>query len=203
MRLLVQNWLQNESGSVSVSAAFILTTFIVIFGCAAELTNAYFKTNSLQHAAKAGARIAVTSEPVASALTTMTGLEGSGEVGDPMPTYKIVCSGETQSCSQGSFNQAAFDKILYGRDNDDTCQATSKERRGMCDMFDQLNAENVTITYENSGMGRAGNPPRIIPLVTVAIANVDQDYLFLDMVNDDLGSAKLKAQAMSIGEDLK
>ncbi len=165
--------------------------------------HAYWKTNALQHAARMGVRIATTVDPVALGLTTITGLEGSVEVGEPMPSYLFSCSGKTKSCNQGEFNEAAFNRILFGRDNDGTCVGTSQERRGMCDYFDDIKSENVTISYQNSGMGRAGFPPDLMPLVKISISDIQHDYVFVDIFTSIGNIGLLSAEAISLAEDLK
>lgn len=196
---MIRDYLNNQDGAVSVSASWLLTIMFVLVGGGVEMAHSYWQSNAIQHAAKMGARIATTSAPVAVELTTMTGLQGGVDAGDPMPDYKIVCSGGSQSCNRGGFNQDAFDAIFYGRDRDGQCDATNRERRGMCDLFDQLDPEDVTVTYQNSGMGRAGSPPALLPLVTVTVSGVEQDYVFLDF----LGTRNLSTQVTVLGEDLR
>lgn len=190
---------RNERGAVTVSAAWLMGIFIILTGGAVEMGNTYSQSNAIQHAAKIGVRIASTSTPVSTEISTMTGLSGNVEVGDPIPDYKIVCSGKTQSCNRGAFDTVAFNKIFYGRNLDGLCETTARETRGMCDLFEDLNPENIVVTYESSGMGRAGNPPILVPLVTVSVVEVEQDYLFLDF----LGSRKIGTAVSALGEDLK
>ena len=193
----------NKSGAVSVSAAFVVGMFILLIGGGIEIGHAYWKSNALQHAARMGVRVATTSDPVAIGLTTHTGLTGSTDAGDPMPAYTYTCSGKTKSCSKGGFDEAAFNKILFGRDGDGACLGTSQERRGMCDYFEDLKAENVTISYKGSGLGRAGNPPDLMPFVTVSISGVEHDYVFVDIIATVADIGFLGAEAVSLAEDLK
>lgn len=197
--MIFHRFLQDKSGAVAVSAGWLTAIFMVIVGGGIEMTHSYWLSNSMQHTAKTGARIAVTTRPVALELVSMTGMEGGADVGDPMPDYKIVCSGKTLSCNRGGFDVAAFNKIFYGRDNDILCGEAEKARRGMCDLFKLLKPENITITYEDSGMGRAGNPPDLFPLVTIDIVDVEKDYVFLGFLGDQL----MDARASAMGEDLK
>lgn len=204
MTHVLKQYLRQDCGAVTISASWLIGVFALLIGGGVELAHAYWQTNAMQHASKIGVRIATTSEPVATVLTTMTGLEGNiAEAGDPMPSYKLSCSGKTQTCDQGEFNQAVFNKIVFGRDNDGKCGATSRERRGMCDYFKRLKAENISITYEASGMGRAGNPADLVPLVTVNISDVEKNYIFLDVFGDISRSVLLNASAMAIAEDLE
>lgn len=196
---LISRFRKNNDGAVTISASWLIGTFIVLTGGAMEMGNTYWQSNAIQHAAKTGVRIATTSTSVSQELVTMTGLTTGVEVGDPIPNYKIVCWGKSQSCNRGEFNTEAFQKIFYGRDADGNCEATTSEKRGMCDMFDNLLPENVIITYESSGMGRAGNPPLLIPLVTITVVDVKQDYVFLDF----LGERTISTAVSALGEDLK
>jgi len=197
--VILSRFLKDESGAVAVSASWLTGIFVVILGGGIEVSHSYWRANTMQHAAKMGARIATTTAPVSLELTTMTGLESGANAGDQMPDYKIVCSGKTRSCNRGGFNQAAFEQIFYGKDNDGLCEAASRERRGMCDLFDDLTPENITITYEDSGMGRAGSPPSLFPVVTITVSDVAQDYVFLDfLLENTIGTS-----ASAMGEDLK
>ncbi len=197
--MILKRFLTDQAGSVAISASWLSGIFIVILGGGIEVSHNYMRANSMQHAAKTGARIATTISPVSAELSTMTGLESGIDSGDPMPDYKIVCSGKTQSCNRGGFDQTAFNKIFYGKDNDGSCEGTARGRRGMCDLFDDLSPENVTITYEDSGMGRAGNPPSLFPIITITITDVVQDYVFLDFILSDT----METSASAMGEDLK
>lgn len=197
--MTVSRFLRNDSGAVAVSAGWLSAIFFVIVGGGIEMTRSYWQGNAMQHSAKTGVRIATTISPVALELTSMTGMEGGANIGDPLPDYKIVCSGKTMSCNRGSFDIVAFNKIFYGRDNDAICANSDPARRGMCDLFDGLKPENVTISYEDSGMGRAGNPPDLFPIVTVTVSGVEKDYVFLNF----LGNRSMGARASAIGEDLK
>jgi len=194
---------KDEQGAVTVSASWLLGIFIIVTGAGIEMAHAYFQANTMRHAVEIGVRNAVTGAPVSLELADLTGLGNGVDSGDPMPDYKIVCSGETQSCNRGGFDSSAFAKIFYGRDEDGKCETTARERRGVCDLLDKIQMENVSVTYEASGLGRAGNPADIIPLVTVTISDVQRDYVFLDMVSAGWSDQLTGASAVAIAEDLK
>ncbi len=198
----LRQYSNSQSGAVSISASWILGIFIIVIGGGVELAHAYWQSNALQHAARIGVRVATTSDSVALGLSDITGLE-SAEAGDPMPDYKIICFGKTQSCSKGGFDQVAFKKVLFGRDLDGQCKSTNQERRGMCDYFDRIKADQITIIYENSGMGRAGNPADLMPLVTVKIEGIQRDFVFLDMFSSNISQILLSSQASAVAEDLR
>jgi len=92
---------RNEDGAVTVEAALLSSIMIAMTIAAFEILYGFFQWNSAQQAARIGARIAATSQPVSQELQTMTGLENGGEAGQPMPDYAHSCSGATTSCSNG------------------------------------------------------------------------------------------------------
>lgn len=171
----------NTAGSVSVETALVSILMISITGAAIEGGNALMQWNSAQQAARLGARIAAVSAPIATDISTMTGISGNTRAGDPMPYYSRACSGATTSCTQGSYNNAAMNQLVFGRDNDGVCGAASRARRGMCDVYQRVTAANVTVKYEGSGVGTAGAPGAAVPLITVTVKDIGLDFVFLDI----------------------
>ncbi len=176
------SYLRAKSGSVSTEAAFVIPVIVILTGCAIEFCYVTYQWNGAIQSARHGARVAATSNPVATQLRDMTGLGQGVEAGDPMPDYSYDCSGSAQSCNQGSFDQAAMNAIVYGPDQDLTCASTARARRGMCDVFDIVSEDNVDINYSHSGFGRAGFPPDPAPLITVTIRDLKFDFVFLDAI---------------------
>ena len=170
---------RNEDGAVTVEAALLSSIMIALTIAAFEILYGFFQWNSAQQAARIGARIAATSQPVSQELQTMTGLENGGEAGQPMPDYVHSCSGATTSCSAGGFNTAVFSEIVYGPDNDGICGETERARRGMCDLFTRVKPENVEIKYQNSGLGRTGSPASPAPIITVTLKDLEFDFAVL------------------------
>ncbi len=169
----------SQDGAVAVEASLITTIMVVLTLAAFEIVYGFFQWNAAQQAVRLGARLAATSPPVSQALETLTGLENGGEAGDPMPDYTHSCAGASASCSAGGFNAAVLNEIVFGPDNDGLCAATSRARRGMCDIFERVSPENVTIEYRNSGLGRAGVPAWPAPLITVTLTDVEFDFALL------------------------
>ena len=194
---------RDRRGSVSVQATLLITMFVGLLGASVEAGYAYWQYNAAHHAARMGVRIAATSDPVALSLTTMTGYDGSTEAGDPLPAYSITCTGSNQACTQGNFDQAAFNRILYGKDTDGVCAATSRERRGMCDYLDDIEGQNISVTYQNSGFGIVGNPADVVPLITVTVTGLTYNFLFLDIVTGESLSTMPDVSITAMSEDLK
>jgi len=201
--MLVRRFKSDKSGAVTTETAFVLSLMIVVTGGLIEAGNAFFQWNSVQQAARHGARLAATSNPVASDLTSMTGISTGVAAGDPMPSYERTCSGESNSCNSGSFDQSALKNIFYGPDGDLSCGKTSRERRGMCDFNDGLSLSNVEISYTGSGLGRAGYPPELKPLVTVKVTGIPFDFVLLDVFMPNAVTTMPDIYASTMGEDLK
>lgn len=175
-----QKYFKSDSGAVSVETSLLITITTILTACAVEASLALWQWNSAQQAARHGARLAATSDVIATDLQTMTGLSDTVAAGDPLPDYARVCSGETSSCDAGGFDQTALNLIVYGKDGDGACGATTPRARGICDVFADVRPENIEVKYEASGFGIAGLPAKPAPLITVTVKDLDFDFIFLD-----------------------
>ncbi len=201
MRL--RDFISNNSGAVTVEASFMIMIMVALTGATVEAGYAYWQWNGAQQAARHGARLAATSDPVARDLVTMTGLGGRVVAGDPMPDYQRNCFGQTSNCDQGVYDSAAMNAIVFGPDLDMTCGATDKERRGMCDVFGSLGPNNVKISYVGSGLGRAGNPASPSPMISVTVTNLSFDFAFLDLFLPESLTQIPDVTVTAMGEDLR
>jgi len=201
--MLFRNFISNKSGGVSVEASFVLMLVIILTGGTIEAGYAFWQWNGAQQAARHGARLAVTSNPVAQDIRSMTGLGNGVEPGDPMPDYIRTCSGLSNSCNQGSYNTEAMNALIFGPDRDMTCGSTIKERRGICDVFGDIEKENVEVIYENSGLGRAGFPANPAPLVTVKVTDIKFNFLFLDIIMPSQLTKMPDVSVSLLSEDLR
>jgi Flp pilus assembly protein TadG len=199
----VRNFLANRSGAVTIEAAFLVPLMIVLTAGAVEIGYAFYQWNGAHQAARHGARLAATSNPVPQDLRTMTGLGGGVKAGDPMPDYTRECFGKSQSCTGSAFNRAAMNAIVYGPDQDMTCEATNSPRRGICDVFSAVSRQNVDISYKSSGLGRAGFPADPEPLITVTIKDLQFNFLFLDLIIPKGWQTIPTTRASHMGEDLR
>lgn len=201
--MMIRRFLKNTHGSVSVEASFLLMIMVALTGATIEAGYAYFQWNSAQQAARHGARLAATSDPISQNLQNMTGLGNGVEAGDPMPDYKHSCQGKTLTCNSGGFNNRAMNDIVFGPDNDRVCGATQRERRGMCDVFTDVTKDNVEIIYTHSGLGIAGFPANPAPLVTVKVTGMKFDFVLLDLFTPDSFSNMPDISVSIMAEDLR
>lgn len=203
MRQFFKKYRENEDGVTVVSFALSSGFVIILTGAAIEIGMAFWQWNTAQQAARRGARLAAISMPVATDLTTMTGVGGSVSPGDPMPDYVRLCSGDTAVCSNGAYNQLALNALIYGPDQDDVCAKNTRERSGMCDVYKDIKPENVTVEYRGSGLGIAGYPGQPSPIITVRLTGLEYDFVFLDLIAPGKFKTMPDVEISVMSEDLK
>lgn len=127
-----------------------------------------WEVNRSEKATQMGARMAVVTVPVATGLATQDYLGIGGLTqGDIIPASAlspISCTRTSCTCSGNcpanatAANATAFDRIVLR----------------MKAMKQDIGNSNVTVTYQGSGLGYAGNPHGmdISPIVTVQIADL-------------------------------
>lgn len=203
MRQLFKNFRRKTDGAVTVETSLTIMLLIILTGGAVEAGYAFYQYNGAQQAARTGARIAATSDPVATSIKTMTGLSNTVSQGQPFPDFEVTCRNDTQRCSEGSYDATAMKRIVFGPDEDGVCGATSRSRRGMCDVFKDTKRAHVDIAYISSGLGRTGFQGDAAPLVSVTLRDVPLNFIFLDLVGLG-GLVHLPpVEATLMGEDLK
>ncbi len=188
---------------MSVETSLMILMLVILTGGTIEAGYAFYQYNGAQQAARTGARIAATSDPVARSVSTMTGLSNTTSQGDAFPDYEIHCSDDTRRCTQGSYDTAAMRRIVFGPDEDGTCGATSRPRRGMCDVFKDTESAHVDVAYISSGLGRAGFQADAAPLVSVTLRDVPLNFVFLDLVGLKGVIHLPPVEATLMGEDLR
>jgi Flp pilus assembly protein TadG len=202
----------SEAGAVLVEVtATILTFFVLIFGVI-EFSYVFYQWNSATKSTERGARLAAVSSPVASNLSTLTGLEPANNLpGAAMPAFDCTCNGSTKQCTGAvpanatacTYNETAMKTILLGRGNDGT-NCVRGANAGMCQFFPALRQANVVVRYQYTGMGYAGRIAGPIPTITVSLQNVKYEFLFLSgLANLTEVNFPVSATSTVTGEDLK
>lgn len=204
MRAFLNRFQNDQSGIAATEFGLLSVLLISVTIGALELGLGYFQYNSAQQAARIGARLAATSDPVASDMRSMTGLGGGTVSGDPMPAYSRTCKGASQRCNQGGYNAVAMNALLFGPDNDGVCEANAnKLRRGVCDVLPRVSLDNLEVRYEGSGLGTAGNPAVLSPLVTVTVKDLDFNFFVIDAFMPNKFSKMPEITVSVMAEDLK
>lgn len=211
----VTSFWRDESGATLVEHTVTIFGFLVILFGIIEFSFMFYQWNAASKAVQFAARRAAVSNPVSSDLSTMTGVSNTVLPGQPMPFFDRVClasnaSGSSGSCSGGgTYSAANMQMLVFGRDGAGvprtTCNLAETSGRliGMCNFFDRLQANNVSVRYENTDLGYAGRPGGPIPTITVWITNLTFQHIFLgDLLG--MGPTALPGMATTVtGEDLR
>jgi Flp pilus assembly pilin Flp len=177
----------NTSGATTIEFVVVFLGFIAMIFFVIETTLYQFSVASLEKAAQAGVRAAVTSPAVIGGVPARITKAPGGIFGYKCSDAAAQCiSFGTVSCTGGACNATPFNRILA-------------HMRGF---NGRIAAENVTITYNDVGIGFAGGPT--VPMVTVQIDNVAYDNgIFGLLLADATGLAVLPRRAATMtGEDL-
>jgi hypothetical protein len=182
---------RDEQGSATIEFVVVFFAFMSVMMFVIEVAIYQFSVASLEKAAEAGARYAVVSSPAATGVETENDPGGGDDFGEAcsptggscLPFSRRTCRGQSMTNCRG----AQLDAI----------NAVMHRFNG------SIERSNVTVRYENTGIGFAGGPTA--PLVTVSISGVRIRTGILGMlIGDDAnGLATLPTRAASMtGEDM-
>jgi Flp pilus assembly protein TadG len=209
---------RDDSGSTMVEhTVTMLTFFLILFGII-EFSYLYYQWNAATKAVQFGARLAAVSDPIASGLRTYTGLTNANRPGDALPAnaYDVTCratgaSAATVTCT-GTFTaatSASFRRIVFGEPTRTVCvdPAPTPQTVGMCNYFSRLQANNVVVRYQYTGLGYVGRPGGAVPTVTVSLSQTVADrlqfqFVFLNALSGLLPVTMPTFSTTVTGEDL-
>jgi hypothetical protein len=177
----------NRDGLATIDFVVIFFGLIALLFFVVELTLYLFFMASLEKAAEAGARAAVVSPPVIASYPRTIQRSASGIYGYKCSHPSAPCVPiATQGCTGAACEPTSFNRIL----------AHIRGFNG------RIQAQNVTVTYADAGIGFAGGPT--VPMVTVTISNVPFQTGILGLLLSSTGNlAVLPSRAANMtGEDL-
>lgn len=187
MRRDLNSYLKASEGSSTIEFVVLFFVIIATVFFVIEVTLYLFFSAALNKAAQAGARAAVVSTPVAPGVPARNQRTESGVFG-------IACSDASAPC-------VPFDNVSC---TGSACTAVEFDRifAHMQGFSGQLSPENVTISYEWTGLGFAGGPT--VPLVSVTVSGVPYRTGIVGLLLTNAGVlASLPTHAASMtGEDL-
>lgn len=198
-------WLKSivseSDGAAMIEFAAIAGLLIFLTFGIVDFSLAFFQWNAATKAVERGARLAAVSDPVSSDLATYSGLEGGGDPGDyPPPSYERVCSGASASCTGGTYDANAMNTIVFGRGS--VACRDGGPYPGMCDIFPQIQPQNVIIRYSGTGLGYVARPLGPVPTITVEVTGLTFNFFLLNGV---LGLSPIpmpRLHTTMTGEDL-
>ena len=178
-RPLLPRFRADARGATTVEFGLVAGVLLTILFGLVDFGYAFWQWSSATKALQLGVRLAAVSDPVSSDLKTMTGLSSTVQDGDPMPYYQRICSGASQTCTGGTFDQTALNTLVYGRGNT-SCPTAAQSYAPMCRIFSRIKPENVRVEYVHTGLGYAGRPGGPIPTITVSLTGLTFDFIILN-----------------------
>lgn len=175
---------RRTDGAVGAEFAMVLPLLILLLIGVIDVGRYMWTLNQLEKATQMGARMAVVTEMVPQGLANENYGASLGQ-GSSIPTSSfgsascnatggaVGCTCVTSPCpTLTPVDTASFNAVA----------TRMKQIAGI------INPSNVTIRYDNSGLGYAGDPtgPDVAPIVTVSAANVGFDPLIGQFFGIDL-----------------
>ena len=198
--------LSDRRGAVMAEFAVVGPLIIIFVLAVIELSTALWQWNAAAKAAQYGARLAATSASVAEDLGDFAASSnpctpGVDCPGDPVPYFKVICSGASGACTGGggALDVDALNWIVRGPDN--VCGGGG--RPGMCDINARITPANVSITYEQTGIGFAGNPSGPTPSITVRLEGLTFATPMLGLVSGALNITLPAFTTTVMAEDMR
>ena len=165
----------DRGAAAGAEFAMVLPLLILLILGTIDAGRYMYTLNQVEKATQMGVRMAVVTNMVSTGLANQnygTTL-GQGAVIPPSSFGAALCSssGGTVSCSCATSPCPTLTPV-------DTAAFTAVTDRMML-IAGILHPSNVTIRYENSGLGYAGDPtgPDVAPIVTVSVTGVSFDPL--------------------------
>ncbi|MDE2383163.1 MAG: pilus assembly protein [Alphaproteobacteria bacterium] len=199
MSAKLRQFLSDTSGAAFVEMSLGISLLLLVVLGIIEFSYVFYQYNAADKAMQWAARVAAVSNPVASDLANYTGLDSTHLPGDALPAnaYDVTCQasdalGNSVSCT-GTFTTAdatAFKALIYGRlpgGGATTCNTSTAAqtgeypgaRIGICNYLRGIQASNIVVRYQYTGLGYAGRPGGAVPSVTVSLRNMQYQYIFL------------------------
>lgn len=158
---MIRRLLRDRSASSAAEFALVLPLLLILLFAVIDGGRFLWTCNRAEKATQMGARMAVVTNYVSSAIgnSYLGSCSPALTQGDVIPSScftQISCT--SSSCTSGTLDTTAFNNVV------------AQMRKFM----PELAASNVTIQYSPSGLGYAGNPygADVSPLVTVKLSGV-------------------------------
>jgi Flp pilus assembly protein TadG len=152
---LIAKWRRDRRGTAAVEFALILPLLLLVTIGSLEIGLIMFDYHKVSEATRRGLRTAL----IEDVIIDLADLDAT----------PITCTGPGNvSCSAGSIDSSAsFDAIVLS----------------MQEIVPRIAAENVIVTYADSGLDISGNGDTMTPLVTVEVTGLEYNFVALRYVS--------------------
>lgn len=166
-------WLEDVRGTTTVEFAVIAPLFFVLLLVFVELSLGFYWWKSVEKAVQIGARWAIVRD------VTATGVPDTNQRNED-GTFGLPCRLDPSPC-------APWPETTYVCDGGSGCEADAFDAlvTRMRTLFPAFEAENVRVTYWETGLGYAGGPA--IPAVTVTLTEVPFQLGILGLITGLIG----------------
>lgn len=191
-RAAFRRLLTRRDGGSTVEFIVLLAPLLALLFFVIEVSVFFYHSESVRKAAEVGARFAIVSPPAVSGLPATNGLADGAEEGhcglDPSPCepptpQRWRCSGGADPACTDAFGSIVTEMRRYSPG---------------------ITAENVTVTYVYSQLGRAGGP--FVPSVIVDVEDVANPLGVFGLRQLFFGGGRFRnapdARATFVAEDL-
>lgn len=192
-----------EGGATAVEVALLAPFLITGIMASMDLGLYVWRWNEEIEAVRTAARTAAISDPVSADLSTMTGLETGVVAGQPAGEYERICSLGGLTCTGGTFDAAAADRLFYGPSGAACGDASGRSEAGLCDIAPKIDRSQVTVAYRASGVDSSGVPGGLRPLVTVRVSGAPANLITLSKILPGKFTSLPPAEATMLAEDLR
>lgn len=165
---LLRRLISDSKAASAAEFALVVPILLIFMLGTIDVGRLMWTWNRAEKATQVGARVAIVTNMVPATLASRNfALNNAVPGGDPVPASQFSTTECTNTaCTNGwGYDSAAFAEIV----------------RRMKVIMPEITPANVTVTYDNVGLGYAGDPfgPDVAPLVTVRLRDINFDPLSL------------------------
>lgn len=199
-----KSFLKEQSGISLAEGMIVLPLVVLVFAAFVEFGYAMFQWNQTVKALHYGARLAAVSDSLATDFDPSVAISTADVtlVGESVPVGGLgpwTCGPNRTDC-----DDAALNRIVYGGSGTTSCQPVGAggTRPALCQLNPRIEAENIVVTYELSGLGYYARPNGAVATIRMEVRGVTFDLPILGAL---LGLNTITIPAMPVtvtSEDL-
>jgi hypothetical protein len=193
---------RDDRGIALSEALITIPIVLLIFAAFIEFGYAMSQWNQTVKALQYGARLAAVSDPLVPDFADdfPTDADDPLNNGDATPNDSTISA----TCTGSGCEPASLNRIVYGSPDSQTCSAlVAGAGVGMCHINPRIEAANIAVTYQRSGLGYWGRPDGPVLTMRLEVRDITFDLPILGVLLG-LDEITIPAHPVTITtEDLK